>query len=57
MVSVSGSADTTYAIGGAIAELLFCIPPELGAQANTRLYKHILGIIERFRNQENVSEM
>ena len=39
------------AIGGALAEVLFSIPPEIEAEANKRLDEHILGVIERCRNR------
>ena len=39
------------AIGGALAEVLFGIPPEIEAEANKRLDEHALGVIERFRNR------
>ena len=48
MVSISGDTDTICAIGGAFAELLFGIPPEIEAEANKRLDGHALGVIKRF---------
>ena len=51
MVSTGGDTDTICAIGGALAEVLFGIPPEIEAEANKRLDEHALGVIERFRNR------
>ncbi len=39
------------AIGGAVAEVLFGIPRENEAETSKHLNKHILGVIERFRNR------
>ena len=51
MISIGGDTDTICAIGGALAEVLFGIPPEIEAEANKRLDEHALGVIERFRNR------
>ena len=51
MVSIGGDTDTICAIGGALAEVLFGIPPEIEAEANKRLDEHAIGVIERFRNR------
>ena len=48
MVSIGGDTDTIYEIGGALAEVLFGVPPEIDAEANKRLDEHVLSVIERF---------
>ena len=53
MVSIGGDTDTICAIGGAVAEVLFGIPPEIEAEASKRLDEHILGVIERFPNRSS----
>ena len=51
MVSIGGDTDTICAIGDALAEVLFGIPPEIELEANKRLDEHILGVTKRFRNR------
>ena len=51
MVSIGGDTATICAIVGALAEVLFGIPPEIEAEANKRLDEHAIGVIEQFRNR------
>ena len=53
MVSIGGDTDTICAIGGAVAEALFGIPPEIEAEAMKRLDNHFLSVIERFQKHES----
>ncbi len=49
MVSIGGDTDTICAIGGAVAEGLFGVPPEIEAEVLKRLDEHMRDVISRFK--------